>query len=301
MAKTVKLTEQTWRKLNALMNNDPVVSTPWPGRPPETSIVRVRNLTDAVCQQFHILGLQEPMFDPATFLDAFKRHPIVLKAVTPSAADHSLGRFVIGLEPIASGAIGRAMAAGVCPVQVHITDTAHCFADIANNDGTQLASTASGPCTLLWKETGTGTRWSIIRFGGSGGGNSIRKAYCKTAAPSSASIECYLDVNGAAASVWGAGTTYYQNQAASYDGKAWTSLKNFNTNHIPGNVNDPGWWAEITVVYVQCEIAGGTTLSSAIPRLAAGTLMYVENSMIEEYGGSLWRSLVLFQASMEGC
>jgi len=58
------------------------------------------------------------------------------------------------------------MAGGVVQVQIDVTDANHGYADVKASDNTKLASGASGSAVILWKESGTGTKWAIIRIGG---------------------------------------------------------------------------------------------------------------------------------------
>jgi hypothetical protein len=92
------------------------------------------------------------------------KNRVALSCVTPDIDAHE-GRFVVLAEPLAVGAIGRAYIAGVCPVQVNVTDEAHGYASIADGDTTQLASATSGPAQILWKAAGTGSRWAVVRLG----------------------------------------------------------------------------------------------------------------------------------------
>ena len=78
----------------------------------------------------------------------------VLRGATISGSD---SRFVVALEPIATNKIGRVAVSGV--VQIRAADK----------------SKASG-ATVLWENE----TWSLIRFGGDGGGDSVR--LCKTSA-----------------------------------------------------------------------------------------------------------------------
>jgi hypothetical protein len=91
---------------------------------------------------------------------------VALSCVTPTE-DHA-GRFVILAEPIAAGKIGRAYAAGVCPVRVNVAGESHRFAACEPGDTGQLHSAPTGPAELLWTEAGTGQRWAVVRIGGGG-------------------------------------------------------------------------------------------------------------------------------------
>jgi len=88
---------------------------------------------------------------------------VAVKCVTP-AAGHT-GSFVVLLEPIIDGEIGRAVVSGVTPVKVDVADEAHAYADIAVGQAGYLASGESGSALILWKETGTGQKWALVKIG----------------------------------------------------------------------------------------------------------------------------------------
>jgi hypothetical protein len=168
MSKTVKLTTPTWRKLERLIKEEGASQAVPSSRRQDAAMVRVRNDSGFDCDQFGILGIEGVVFNPTDQPQSF-RQSIVLTGTTPETAYHSNGRFVVCSEPLASGQLGNGWAAGVFPVQVNVTDATHACADILHNDRTKLVSAASGPCSILWQQTGTGTKWAVVRFGGSGG------------------------------------------------------------------------------------------------------------------------------------
>jgi hypothetical protein len=126
------------------------------------NIVYVKNNTGAAVDRLNILGINNIIIPPT---DNNFKNTTVFEGVVPLTANHSNGRFIITAEPIANNSIGKAYATGCVPVQVYIYDQTHNFADILNNDKTKLKSTPSGQATILWKESGTGTKWAVIRFG----------------------------------------------------------------------------------------------------------------------------------------
>ena len=124
--------------------------------------IRVRNISGVDAVKFGVLGISAPAILPATSLAGFQRN-LVLDCVTPALATHA-GKFVILAEPIKTGAMGVAFITGVVQVKINVTDAAHPFADVKNADATQLASGVAGGAQILWKESGTGGKWAIIRF-----------------------------------------------------------------------------------------------------------------------------------------
>lgn len=142
-----------------------------------SNVIYVKNESGAVVDRLNILGISNTLIGATS--NYFKER-VALSGVIPLAANHASGKFVITIEPIANNSMGRAIISGICQIQINVTDANHCFADITNNDVTKLTSAASGPATILWKEVGTGTKWAVIRFGGSSsGGSSVQLAIVK--------------------------------------------------------------------------------------------------------------------------
>jgi hypothetical protein len=123
------------------------------------NIVYVKNNTGAAVDSLNILGITGVAIFPSA------NQPVVFGGVVPSSVNHSDSRFVITAEPIANNSIGRAYSTGCVPTKVYIYDQKHNFADIIDNDKTRLKSTEYGPVAILWKESGTGEKWAVIRFG----------------------------------------------------------------------------------------------------------------------------------------
>ena len=128
----------------------------------QTGIVKVRNDSGADRARFDVLGIDSPVITPTVNLQAFK-NDVALVGVVPAQAVHS-GRFVILLEPLAAGAIGRGFCAGVCPARVQVDDIDQLYCDVEDGDPTRLRAGYSGPARILWKETGTGLKWAVVRI-----------------------------------------------------------------------------------------------------------------------------------------
>jgi len=130
----------------------------------QSGIVRVKNGSGADRNRFEILGIDRPIFTPSDSLDSFQNE-VLLVGVTPDGEYHA-GRFCVLLEPLAANAIGLAVISGVCPVRVNITEASDSFAEVQDNDVTQLKTVGSGSATILWKEPGTGEdKWAVVRLG----------------------------------------------------------------------------------------------------------------------------------------
>ncbi len=80
----------------------------------------VRNDCGSNQSRLAVLGIDAPIIDATANDNEFKNR-LALSCVTP-AADTDEAKFVILAEPIAARKIGRAYAAGVCPVQIVVLD-----------------------------------------------------------------------------------------------------------------------------------------------------------------------------------
>lgn len=131
------------------------------------SIILVKNDSGGDVDRWGILGVESVLITPTESELGFQ-NDLALVGDTPTTADHT-GKFVILAEPIPDGKIGRAFAAGVCPVVIGVTDEGHEYAEVANGQSAYLASGGSGVAQILWKQSGTGFKWAVVRLGAGGG------------------------------------------------------------------------------------------------------------------------------------
>ncbi len=127
----------------------------------QAGIVLVNNDSGYDRGRFDVLGIDGVAIEASANLEEFQNR-IVLSGATPTASDHT-GRFVVLLEPIAAGAIGKAVVSGVCPVQVDVQKEEDQWADVKDDDATALKSGSFGGAAILWKESGTGAKWAVVR------------------------------------------------------------------------------------------------------------------------------------------
>lgn len=137
-------------------------------------IVLVKNDSGEDVPRFGVLGIDGVIFTADDNLLEFQAR-VAFTGITPAEADHA-GKFVICLDPIADGKIGRAWVSGVCHVQVDFTDAGHKFCDVKGTDRTKLASSTTGSARILYRDgTGTGTKWCVVRMGdGEAGQSTVR-------------------------------------------------------------------------------------------------------------------------------
>jgi predicted RecA/RadA family phage recombinase len=152
--------------------SDGTAAGPSDGPKPYTPIL-ARNSTTGTVNRWGVLSVAGVVFTPSgatgNATQQFQDQP-VLSGGLPTGGSS----FVVAVEPIAAGKIGRCAVAGVVQAKVNVTDASHGFAKAKDGDLTQLSSADTGDAQILWKESGTGaSKWAIVRFG-AGAGASIR-------------------------------------------------------------------------------------------------------------------------------
>ena len=139
-------------------------------------MVLVRNDSGQHLPRYAFLGIGEPLVQPHHAFEQFAAR-VAFKAVEPTE-EHVGGRFVILAEPLAPGAVGRAILGGETPVLVQMLDEAHTFAEVEPGTTGHLVSAQSGSVMLLTvqpidKRDTPDMAWCIARLGGGGGGAAI--------------------------------------------------------------------------------------------------------------------------------
>jgi len=128
----------------------------------QTGIIKVRNDTGSAVARFHVLALDEPIILPSANEDEFKRQ-VAFACVEPTTAHEGL--WVVLLEPLADGAIGRAVVSGATVARLQVdTDNSDDRVEVENGETVLLLGSA-GTGQLLWREGGTGEQWAVVRVG----------------------------------------------------------------------------------------------------------------------------------------
>jgi hypothetical protein len=138
----------------------------------EPDFVMVKNDSGSDCDVCDVLGIDDSVVDPTAgdAQQASFETGVVISGITPATPDH-VGKFVICAQPIPSGAVGRAWASGVVPVQVDVqTDgagnTMTDFAEVDDGVTTDLTSTHTGSAAILWlADDSGGLTWALVRLG----------------------------------------------------------------------------------------------------------------------------------------
>jgi hypothetical protein len=137
--------------------------------------ILAKNGTTGTVNRWGVLSVAGVVFTPSgatgNATQQFQDQP-VLSGGLPTGGS----AFVVAVEPIAAGKIGRVAVAGVVQAKVDIVSSSHTHVKAKDGDLTQLITAGNGDAEILWKESGTGTgKWAIIRFAGGGGnGDAIR-------------------------------------------------------------------------------------------------------------------------------
>ncbi len=136
------------------------------------NLITIQNKSGEVVEQYHALGLGNPLVLPEDNEDEFRTR-IVLEGVEPSA--DLAGRFCIVQETIAVDGFGLAMVSGTSLAWIDLAGEADTHVEL--DEGTALVSSTSGTAAILWVSGGvgeadaTGEQWAVVRFGGGGGGD----------------------------------------------------------------------------------------------------------------------------------
>ena len=138
------------------------------GPAPYTPIL-AKNTTTGVVRRWGVMSVAGVVFTPSgttgSATQQFQDQP-VLSGGLPTGGS----AFVVAVEPIAAGKIGRVAVAGVVQAKVDIVSSSHTHVKAKDGDLTQLITAGNGDAEILWKEPGTGTgKWAVIRFAGGGG------------------------------------------------------------------------------------------------------------------------------------
>ena len=127
-------------------------------------IVLVRNDSDQTIERYHAMAITGVLVEPGdddqerTF---HSRTPLTGEIATE---DSRPLEFVLAMQPIKAGELGRCVLTGVTPARVFITSELDTTCEIEPEE-TVLASRPMGGVPILWKEDGVGEKWAVIEMG----------------------------------------------------------------------------------------------------------------------------------------
>ncbi len=124
-----------------------------------STIVPIRNSSGVDQSRNGILGIAGPIIGPSDNLDEFLRQ-VALEGTAPTLAH--VARWAVLVEPLAAGAIGRAVVSGLAICPITMRNDKHQYVEI-NNSG-QLESGDSGSARIVWVAGTSGTQWAILNI-----------------------------------------------------------------------------------------------------------------------------------------
>lgn len=123
----------------------------------DLGLIRIKNESGSAVDRFQVLGVNDMLTSTGEINPVFS-------GITPATPTH-YGKFCVLLESLLDDQTGWACVSGVVPVQVAFTYSDSPYADITNSDATKLTADEGGAAQVLYKETGTGTKWTLCRIG----------------------------------------------------------------------------------------------------------------------------------------
>lgn len=125
-------------------------------------IVPVKNATGSDVARYHAAAVSAPLYTHTENADTFLNQ-LALSGVAMTA-DY-FGRFAVFQEATPSGKLGRALIQGITVAEITVVHADHDRVDIDTASGSKLVSAFYGAGEILYKESGTGTKWAIVRVG----------------------------------------------------------------------------------------------------------------------------------------
>jgi hypothetical protein len=161
----LKISAKCWNRVLDTVATQPAYLT-GPGEYSRTNlVVQVLNTTSAAIPVWGVLEVSGVVNDPTAGSSSAAqwRDVPVIKGITPTGS--TAAKFVIAVEPIKAGKIGRAAIDGVVQCKLDIKAVSDSFAS-PQASTTSLKTGQSGEAAILWKESGTGPgKWGLVRIG----------------------------------------------------------------------------------------------------------------------------------------
>jgi len=130
-------------------------------RPP--GLVRVRNMSGVDLPRFSPIGVSNVAISPTASLANFQNTPI-FHGFQPVSSQYR-GKFAVLQEPLANGDLGDAVLSGITVSPISVQHTTHDRADVDASGGSLLVTSYYGAAEILYAESGTGTKWAVLRLG----------------------------------------------------------------------------------------------------------------------------------------
>jgi hypothetical protein len=150
----------------------------------------VRNDSGSDIDRLAVLGISQPVITPSSNIHEFEFN-FAFSGVTPEETHR--GNLAVTSEPIAAGKIGRAYIDGIVVCRVEVSHEIIMRADVGPGDSTKLDASLIGAWQILWKESGTGTKWAIVRIAPPSDVNLVGKTNAAITAGASGSVSIWLN------------------------------------------------------------------------------------------------------------
>lgn len=133
---------------------------------PEPGFIKVRNDTGTALPRFSIVAIGDPWTTPSAggaTLDVFKTRRTCAATIP---AEINRGKFAILVDGCAPSGVVDAVASGIVQCQVVVNSGEETFewADVEVGSTAALHVATSGAARILWRESGTGTKWAQVRL-----------------------------------------------------------------------------------------------------------------------------------------
>jgi len=123
----------------------------------DASVIRVKNVTGTVLEQFEVVGLSETVYDPTdeTELSAFTSSRCMDGEVPDFDDGHNI-RYGIIQAPADTDEVVPCCVTGFSPVQLNVRKSWHKFAQPVDGETGYLESAPYGPAIIHWADAGEG-------------------------------------------------------------------------------------------------------------------------------------------------
>ena len=265
----------------------------------QADIIKVRNHSGLDLDRFSVLGIDQPLISPVDNAREFKNQ-VAVRGVLPTTS-HS-GQFVVLLEPLKAGAIGRAWASGVFPARVRMAAAWHTHVDIESSNANELVSRPDGGAQILWRGVGTWdddelwddsqawdskTLWAIVRLS-----NIHRPHYVAKIPEGGIPARSGLQTGAASCELFTVGATGALS-AVTDDGDAVSvTVRNYDQQAIEPPEDEPGY---VGIVWDgrSSWLAHGSSPTSQFPGAATqGVVFSLTSALAPGYGNSATATVV---------
>lgn len=192
------------------------------GPPAPNHTILCRNDSGAAVGRWGVLAITGMVISPTGATGAatmsWETSPAVVGVTPPTG---TVGGYVVAVEPLAAGKLGRTAAAGVVQAKIDVSDASHGFATPKTGSTDVFISAASGPFKILWKQgTGNG-QWALLLFDSGGTMAATTRLGKVSGTWTKGATATVTEYNGAGTSK---GTTFTSsNVFATVTGPAWVA------------------------------------------------------------------------------